>query len=190
MDHTVVKGVLAYNHTFSMKQPVLIGAVSGLIAGVVMGIMIIMMMGGTEGGTINKIAALYGFKSATAGFLLHLLHSIFMGALFGIIWQERAAGLGRGAGWGIFYGLIWWVLGPLLIMPFWLNALKGNMGVIRLLGDANGIAAALPSLPGHIAFGLVLGVVYGLMLSGGRSGSGSQSSDTQEGGRISQQEDQ
>lgn len=134
------------------------GVAAGLIAGVVMGFMIIQMMGGTEGGTINKIAALYGFSSAGAGFIAHLVHSVFIGALFGLVWRMYAITFKSGLLWGIAYGFIWWILGPVIIMPLWLA------GAIRLAGEAGGVSAALPSLPGHLVFGLLLGFFYALMM--------------------------
>lgn len=49
------------------------------------------------------------------------------------------------------YGLVWWGLGPLLIMPAWMG-----MPVLSL----NAMTGR--SLMGHLIYGLVLGVAYAL----------------------------
>ena len=50
--------------------------------------------------------------------------------------------------------MIWWVLGPLTLMPLMMGM---GLGVNWNLGAAQ---AMLPSLMGHVIFGLLLGFVY------------------------------
>ncbi len=50
------------------------------------------------------------------------------------------------------YGVVWWILGPLLIMPTWLG--MGPM-LTKAFDGAN-----LMSLMGHVVFGVVTGLVY------------------------------
>ncbi len=50
------------------------------------------------------------------------------------------------------YGLVWWFLGPLILMPLFLG-----MGA-RL--SIEGMSMALPSLWGHLIFGGILGILY------------------------------
>jgi len=50
---------------------------------------------------------------------------------------------------GLGYGLVWWVLGPLVIMPARLG-----MGLFMFN------KTTWQSLMGHLIYGLVLGVVY------------------------------
>ena len=66
----------------------------------------------------------------------------------GLIFHSLVAGTGSGLG----YGGIWWVLGPLTLMP-----LMMGMGT-----NWNGAAAAamFPSLVGHLVYGLILGCTY------------------------------
>jgi hypothetical protein len=58
------------------------------------------------------------------------------------------SGSPRGAVAGIGYGAIWWVLGPLLVMPI-------MFGMRPFSFDAT----TLPSLMGHMTYGLILGLV-------------------------------
>ncbi len=144
------------------NKPLVAGAVAGLLAGVVMGIMMIVMMGGTEEGVINMIASLYGGSSATLGFIAHLIHSALIGALFGLLFKSFAKSKVSASIAGLVYGFIWWILGPLFIMPLWLA------GAIRLAGEAGGIGAAVGSIPGHLVYGLLLGFLFAVFYSGSK----------------------
>jgi alpha-beta hydrolase superfamily lysophospholipase len=53
--------------------------------------------------------------------------------------------------WGLSYGVVWWVLGPLTLLP----VLTGGPSA----WSAAGLAAAFPALVGHLAYGAVLGLV-------------------------------
>jgi len=82
-----------------------------------------------------------------------MMMSAAIGAGFGLFVGAFADG--KAVIWaGVAYGALWWVLGPLLFMP-WLM----GMGFAGNLNPA-GIAGAMPSLMGHLLFGAVLGVTY------------------------------
>jgi uncharacterized membrane protein YagU involved in acid resistance len=103
-------------------------------------------------GMLPMVAGLVGSSAALVGFVIHMLISAFIGATFGLIFGTRSESYGQGAVWGLIYGAVWWVLGPLLIMPV-------------MMGMGPQFAAALEtprlmSLVGHLLFGLVTGLVY------------------------------
>lgn len=122
------------------------GVVGGLIAGVVFGAMMGMM------GMLPMIAKLLGGSSAVFGFILHLVFSVIIGAIFSIFLGHAAVDKARGIMLGLVYGLVWWFLGPLLIMPIWLG-----MGAQL---STQGMQMALPSLWGHLMYGFILGLIY------------------------------
>lgn len=122
------------------------GIVSGLIAGVVFGAMMGMM------GMLPMVAKLLDGSSAIFGFVLHLVFSAVIGLIFSIFLGHAAVDKARGIMLGLVYGLIWWFLGPLIIMPVWLG-----MGVQL---SAAGMQMALPSLWGHLVYGFILGLIY------------------------------
>ncbi|MBI2023893.1 hypothetical protein HYT00_00640 [Candidatus Giovannonibacteria bacterium] len=126
------------------------GVISGLIAGVVFGAMMAMM------GMLPMIAKLLGGSSALFGFVLHLIFSMVIGAIFAIFLGHAAADRMKGITLGIIYGVIWWFLGPLTLMPLWLG-----MG-IQL--SPEGMQAALPSLWGHLVYGFILGLIYPMIV--------------------------
>ncbi|MEX2369150.1 MAG: DUF6789 family protein [Candidatus Paceibacterota bacterium] len=123
------------------------GAYAGVIAALAFGVIML----ATSPATIGMIASLYGASGTVAGFIIHLVHGALIGGLFGFLVSPDLSKT-MSAVYGLLYGAIWWVLGPILIMPTWLGAGP------RLSGS--GIQEALPSLPGHLVFGLVLGLLF------------------------------
>lgn len=83
---------------------------------------------------------------------LHYAFAIVIGAAFGLLFQRDVRGLGSSLGWGAGYGIMWWFVGPLTLLPA--IAYKGIdwsfMGATNLFG----------SLVGHILYGLIVGLVY------------------------------
>lgn len=72
-----------------------------------------------------------------------------IGASFGLLLGPAATGAVRGIGLGAGYGVVWWVLGGVVIMPAWLGMPVFTFGT-----------AAWMSLIGHLVYGLLLGAVY------------------------------
>ena len=125
---------------------VLAGAVAGVLAGVVFGLIMSMM------GMMPMIASLVGFQSVAVGWVVHLIISAIIGGIYGLVLGSVGRTIGTGWWVGALYGVVWWVLGPLLIMP-----------VMMGMGPQFGMAFAegnLMSLMGHIVFGIILGVAY------------------------------
>jgi uncharacterized membrane protein YagU involved in acid resistance len=118
------------------------GALAGVAGGIVFGLMMSLM------GMIGMIGGLVGqMGNLTISWGLHLLISAFIGAIFGLIAPLFGDSTGKLVGGGLIYGLIWWFLGPLLLMPT-------MMGMGPQLSAA-GMSAAMPSLIGHLVYGAV-----------------------------------
>src|SRR6266478_3056032 len=69
----------------------------------------------------------------------------------GLFWI-RASAPGDAITWGCLFGLIWWYLGPMTLLPLLLT------GVCDWSTDA--ASALLPSLFGHLIYGAVTAVVF------------------------------
>lgn len=122
------------------------GVVGGLTGGVVFGVLMQVT------GMIPMVAMLVGSDSVAIGWLVHLVIAAGIGASFGLLLGPWATNPARAVPIGTGYGIVWWVLGALLIMPAWLG-----MGVFTLN------ATAWQSLVGHVIFGVLLGTVYPLV---------------------------
>ncbi len=120
------------------------GVAGGLIFGAMMGIM----------GMLPMIGSMVGQPTAAAGFVVHMANSVIIGVGFAIVLGRFVSGISSGVGIGLTYGGVWWVLGPLTLMP-----LLMGMG-FGVNWNAAAAAAMLPSLVGHLMYGGVLGLVY------------------------------
>lgn len=122
------------------------GALAGIAGGVAFGILMGMM------GMLPMIASIAGSSSATVGFVIHMVISAVIGIGFAIVLGKFATSTGRSLLAGILYGMVWWVLGPLTIMPMMMG-----MGI---QWNAAAMAKAMPSLMGHVIYGAILGFTF------------------------------
>jgi uncharacterized membrane protein YagU involved in acid resistance len=132
------------------------GVIGGLVGGVAFGI----LMQATD--MLPMVAMLIGGESVAMGWLVHLFNSALFGAIFGLLLGRWATSYAAAVGLGLVYGVVWWVLGALLIMPSWL-------GMSKMIFELN--TMAWQSLVGHLIYGLLLGLVYASVrprLSSGR----------------------
>lgn len=145
--------------TSTVGQPVAIGrrvvagAAGGLAGGVVFGVMLQMM------GMIPMVAMLVGSESVVVGWAVHLAVSVALGIGFGLVAVRGLDRWGPGIGLGVAYGMAWWVLGALLLMP-------ARLGMPTFVVDTT----AWQSLMGHVVFGAVLGAVSVALVRSARSG--------------------
>ena len=130
------------------KDSIIAGIVGGLAGGVIFGILM-----GTMG-MLPMVAKLVGSSSPIVGFTVHLFNAAVIGLFYGLIINDRFPQLGSSLTAGSVYGVIWLLLGPLTLMPLFLGM---GLGVNWNLEAAQKM---MPSLMGHILYGLVLAVTY------------------------------
>ena len=124
------------------------GAYGGVAGGVIFGAMMGMM------GMLPMIGSMVGQPTAAVGFAVHMVNSAIIGAGFAIVLGRFVSGTRSGVGAGLAYGGVWWILGPLTLMPLFMG-----MG-FGVNWNAAAAAAMLPSLVGHLMFGSILGLAY------------------------------
>lgn len=120
------------------------GVVGGIIGGVVFGMMMQMM------GKIPMIAMMVGSESMAVGWIIHMIISIFTGVIFAFIFGEKIKSTLDGVKFGTIYGFIWWILGPLFLMPL-------ILGMGAQFASAFSLENML-GLMGHIIFGIIIGI--------------------------------
>jgi hypothetical protein len=125
------------------------GTVGGLIGGIAFGIMMGKM------GMLPMIGKMIGQPTVLAGWVVHLFISASIGGSFGLFLGGYARDLARSLKAGLAYGALWWLLGPLTLMPLFLGM---GLGVNWNLAAATN---ALPSFVGHLLFGGLLGAYFG-----------------------------
>jgi uncharacterized membrane protein YagU involved in acid resistance len=100
---------------------------------------------------LPMVAQLVRSDSVLVGWLVHLLNSALFGAVYAVLFGRLIATWAGAIITGLIYGVFWWVLGALLIMPAWLGA----KDMIFHVGTTQ-----WQSLMGHLVYGLLLGIVY------------------------------
>lgn len=115
------------------------GGASGLVGGLVFSLAML------DTGILPYVASLVGGSSPWLGFAVHLLLSVLIGMVYGLLFRRHVTDLATALGSGLLYGLVWWFLGQLTLFPW----LLGEPFDWSLLGAST----ALPSLIGHLAYG-------------------------------------
>lgn len=121
------------------------GAIAGLIGGVVFGIMMAMM------DMLPMVGMLIGVESAVVGFIVHLAISAFIGAVYGLVAGRFANTATVAFVGGVVNGVVWWVLGALVMMPLFLG-----MGEMVFVVEQT----QWMSLLGHLIYGLITAFVF------------------------------
>lgn len=115
----------------SLRNRVLSGLLAGIVGGIVFGILV----------------------PPQPNWGAHLVISTLLGILFGALIGDKVQSAGAGFVWGEAFGLLWWLVGVLTLMP-----LVGGQGV---LWSAEAVPTLVPHLLGQIAaYGAVLGYSY------------------------------
>jgi len=125
------------------------GVIAGVAGAFVFGLMMLMM------GMLPMVGMLIGTESLVLAFAYHLFNGAVIGLTFALLFTSAIRKGGKSTVFGLVYGVVWWFLGPLLLMPI-------MMGMGAQMHIA-GMVAAMPSLIGHIIFGVVMGVIYGIL---------------------------
>jgi hypothetical protein len=106
-------------------------------------------------GFLPTVASLVGGASPFLGFAVHLVISTLIGMTYGILFRHEAPNFGSGIAWGLVYGLVWWFLGPLTLLPVLLGG--------PLSWTTNAAHVFLPSLVGHLFYGAATAIVFLLL---------------------------
>jgi uncharacterized membrane protein YagU involved in acid resistance len=123
-------------------------AIAGIAGGVVGGIVFGIMMGIQN--MLPMVGMLVGQDNVIVGFIVHMLISTFIGATYGFIAPRLPQSTVAQVIGGGVYGIVWWVLGALILMPLML----GMSAMVLQIGEMQ-----ISSLIGHILFGVVMGIV-------------------------------
>jgi len=132
---------------FSWPRALLVGGFAGVLGGWAFGRWM------AQVGFYPLIAGLVGSRSRMVGLTLHFVFATLIGASLAVLFQRDLRGFGSNMGWGLAYGILWWFLGPLFILPLW----SGK----PLDWSFEHGTALFGSLVGHIVYGLIAGLVYG-----------------------------
>jgi uncharacterized membrane protein YagU involved in acid resistance len=125
------------------------GAIAGLLGGAVISELMLQ-------GAVPAVAErLTGSSGLLVGFAVNLAIAVAIGVSYGLLFRRLGQDVTCALGWGLSYGFLWWVLGPLTLLP----ALLGT----QPQWTAAAAGTALTALAGHLVYGACLGVVFHLL---------------------------
>lgn len=120
----------------------LAGAVAGQVGGVVYGLVMRHL------GVIESIAALVRLPpSAVGGWVVHMVVAGVIGAGFAALIRRQAHSAGDLLFWGLIYGAVWWIIGPLTLAPLLIRR-------EALAWDLTSAQETFPMLLGHLQYGV------------------------------------
>jgi uncharacterized membrane protein YagU involved in acid resistance len=131
---------------FRLGRAIVAGGLAGTLGGVIFGRWM------SEGDFFPLVAGFGELHSHTATMTLHFGIALVIGATFGMLFQRDIRGYCSSMGWGLGYGIFWWFLGQLTLLPV--------AARIRLDWSAEHGSELFGALVGHILYGLILGVTY------------------------------
>ena len=94
---------------------VLAAALRGAVAGLVGGAVINQLM--LRGAVPEVAERLTGSNGPLAGIAVNLSIGVAIGVSYGLLFRRLGQDVTCALGWGLSYGFLWWVLGPLTLLP-------------------------------------------------------------------------
>lgn len=125
------------------------GALAGLVGGIVASPVLLAT------GTLPTVAGLGTAFLGFQGLVIHLTVSAVIGATYGLLFRNEGSSFNVGVPWGCLFGMIWWYLGPMTLLPL---ALTGETD-----WRSSAASALLPSLVGHLVYGAVTAAIFLLL---------------------------
>jgi len=125
------------------------GAIAGLLGGTVISQLMLQ-------DAVPAVAErLTGSGGLLVGFAVNLAIAVAIGVSYGLLFRRLGQDVTCALGWGLSYGFLWWVLGPLTLLP----ALLGS----EPQWTAAAAGGALTALASHLVYGACLGVTFHLL---------------------------
>ncbi len=101
------------------------------------------------------VAGIVGMRAPMAGGTLHYLIGLVIAVTFALLFHRDVRGAGSAVILGMSYGMSWWILGPLTLLPLLMHSpIQWTLEAAR---------ASFPSLVAHLLYGAVVGLVYGVV---------------------------
>ena len=148
------------NVTYPVSKALEAGLVGGLVGALVMaGLALMMPINGQPFFVAATMLMGVGSMAVVAGWMLHLITGLVLGAIFGVSVTKanafRVTNIKRGLAWGLGAGALVWVI-------FFLPLMMAS-GMASMLGSTL-MTMMAGSFAAHLVYGLVLGGIVGVVL--------------------------
>ena len=122
------------------------GAAASVVGGLLFTLVLIVS------GFLPNVARVVGGSSLALGFAVNMAMSAVIGMTYGLLFRYESPDFGSGVAWGLVYGLIWWFIGPMTLMPIMLGGMFD--------WTPQTAAGLLPLLIGHLIYGSATAVTF------------------------------
>ncbi len=129
------------------RNSLLGGAIGGLVGGIVFGVIL------QATGLIAGVGGLVGAAGVGVGWVTLLVVMTVLGLVYAATFGRLERNWGTGELYGLAHGLVWWILGALIIMPL----VTGE--ALFAMTQANWV-----NLLGYLVYGLIVGLVHHAMV--------------------------
>src|SRR5260370_26027142 len=100
---------------FTFLRAIIVGGLAGLVGGWGFSVWV------AQKNRFVLVAGIVNSHSSAIVISLHYVIAAIIGASFGALFQRDVRGSGSSVCWGLAYGLFWWFLGPLTVLPILLH---------------------------------------------------------------------
>jgi hypothetical protein len=139
-----------------MRTKIAAGATGGLIGGLALAA--VMALTPAPAGSVSMLgftAHLVRSVHPAVGWLVCAVYGALIGAWFGRLLHAQVLDAGPAMLWGGVYGLGWWIVAGLVLIPAALARWPLSIAAVDQVR-----AVALPLLIGHLVYGVILGLAW------------------------------
>ena len=145
-----------------MERRIGTGLVAGLIAGIVFTLFALFlkttMPDGEQTSMLVVAAEALHAHGWVAGWIASLIYTVVIGGIFGWLASAETPNEPRLMVWGGLYGLAWWIVSGLIVIPALLAKIPLSSAAVDSMKPV-----ALASLIEHVLYGVILGFVFALL---------------------------
>ena len=147
-----------------------IGAITAGIAGTIVMTMVMMMapkMGLPKMDIVGMLGSMFSAESnRMVGMIMHFMMGIVFAIIYALLWN---AGIGTvSLLWGAIFGMVHWLISGVMMGGMSMMHAGVKAGTVNAPGvymtSNGGMMAFMGGLIGHVIFGLVVALVYGLFV--------------------------
>lgn len=136
------------------------GAMGGLIGGVVFDVLMRWLPEAGRKVSMIAFAAGTAHVSSPLGWLVYPVYGVIIGALFGLLLQGRMLDEVPAMVWGGVYGVAWWIVAQIVVIPLLDATVPLSSAAIDLVRNVS-----LPLLAGHVVYGVILGLTWSTIVN-------------------------
>ena len=147
-----------------------LGAITAGIIGTIVMTMVMMMapkMGMPKMDIVGMLGSMFSAESnRMVGMIMHFMMGIVFAIVYALLWS---AGIGTVSPlWGAIFGMVHWLISGVMMGGMSMMNAGVKAGTVNAPGvymtNSGGMMAFMGGLIGHVIFGLVVALVYGLFV--------------------------